>query len=437
MNHWKHAKKYGVLIVLICAALCFWLSQAQGAEMGSFSGKVFEDLNNDGIMDENDPGVAGVTLRLAGKKTGQTFELVTDETGLFTFADLPKDRYVFTAKLPDGLLYARYSRTGGDLRSVFSGETLEREFSVGQGEAVKDKNVGVIQKGALTGKAFLDLNYNGYYDEGEPGYAHVTMEAIKISNGESMGKTETDDDGNFRLEGLRGGDYRLRIILPDDGSIFTIVPENGGENANGAAQRYSRRESAIEPLTLQSGGEASALVGVAMGAKIRGTVFQDADYNGQLDQKEKRISGVQVQAVDENGQTVNHYRFVLSPDSGHFFIDWNYHHYLPFDPLSVIDPVYEEQVTGHAVVRQTFKASGVGTIAGSYVLDGKITRGSKARITRDGEQIFEGPLASLKRFKDDVKEVAAGYECGLVFEGFNDLQEDDMIEVYIMVEVPR
>ena len=103
----------------------------------------------------------------------------------------------------------------------------------------------------------------------------------------------------------------------------------------------------------------------------------------------------------------------------------------------MLDPVYEEQVTGHAVVRQTFKASGVGTIAGSYVLDGKITRGSKARITRDGEQIFEGPLASLKRFKDDVKEVAAGYECGLVFEGFNDLQEDDMIEVYIMVEVSR
>ena len=103
----------------------------------------------------------------------------------------------------------------------------------------------------------------------------------------------------------------------------------------------------------------------------------------------------------------------------------------------MLDPIYEEQVTGHAVVRQIFKASGVGTIAGSYVLDGKITRGSKARITREGEQIFEGPLASLKRFKDDVKEVNAGYECGLVFEGFNDLKEDDMIEIYIMVEVPR
>lgn len=103
----------------------------------------------------------------------------------------------------------------------------------------------------------------------------------------------------------------------------------------------------------------------------------------------------------------------------------------------MLDPVYEEKVIGHAEVRQLFKASGVGTIAGSYVLDGMFQRGCKVRITREGEQIFEGPLASLKRFKDDVKEVKAGYECGLVFEGFNDLQELDLVEAYIMVEVPR
>ena len=103
----------------------------------------------------------------------------------------------------------------------------------------------------------------------------------------------------------------------------------------------------------------------------------------------------------------------------------------------MLDPVYEEKVIGHAEVRQTFKASGVGTIAGSYVLDGKILRGSKARISREGEQIFEGELASLKRFKDDVKEVKAGYECGLVFEGFNDIHEEDQVEIYIMEEVPR
>ena len=103
----------------------------------------------------------------------------------------------------------------------------------------------------------------------------------------------------------------------------------------------------------------------------------------------------------------------------------------------MLDPVFEEKVIGHAVIRQLFKASGVGTIAGSYVLDGKFQRGCSCRITREGEQIYEGPLASLKRFKDDVKEVAAGYECGLVFEKFNDLKEDDVIEAYTMVEVPR
>jgi len=103
----------------------------------------------------------------------------------------------------------------------------------------------------------------------------------------------------------------------------------------------------------------------------------------------------------------------------------------------MLDPEYEEKIIGHAEVRQTFKASGVGVIAGSYVTDGKIIRGCKARITREGTQIFDGPLASLKRFKDDVKEVATGYECGLVFEKFSDLQEFDQVELYMMVEVPR
>ncbi|MDO5390807.1 MAG: translation initiation factor IF-2 [Eubacteriales bacterium] len=103
----------------------------------------------------------------------------------------------------------------------------------------------------------------------------------------------------------------------------------------------------------------------------------------------------------------------------------------------MLDPIFEEQVIGHGEVRQTFKASGVGTIAGSYVLDGRFERNCKVRITREGEQIYEGALASLKRFKDDVKEVKAGYECGLVFEDFNDVKEEDQVEAYIMVEVPR
>ena len=103
----------------------------------------------------------------------------------------------------------------------------------------------------------------------------------------------------------------------------------------------------------------------------------------------------------------------------------------------MLAPTYEEKITGHAIVRQLFKASGVGTIAGCFITDGVVERGSKARITRGDKQIFDGDIASLKRFKDEVKEVKTGFECGMVFEGFSDLQEDDQVEIYKMVEVPR
>ena len=103
----------------------------------------------------------------------------------------------------------------------------------------------------------------------------------------------------------------------------------------------------------------------------------------------------------------------------------------------MLDPIYEEKITGHAEVRSTFKASGVGTIAGCFILDGSVERNCSVRISRNDEQIFEGKLASLKRFKDDVKEVKNGYECGMVFEGWNDIHEGDRIEAYKMVEVER
>ena len=103
----------------------------------------------------------------------------------------------------------------------------------------------------------------------------------------------------------------------------------------------------------------------------------------------------------------------------------------------MLDPVFEEKVLGHAEVRQTFKASGVGTIAGAYIQDGIFERSCSTRLIRDGVVIFDGPLASLKRFKDDVKEVRAGYECGFVFENYNDIKEGDQVEAYKMVEIER
>jgi translation initiation factor IF-2 len=103
----------------------------------------------------------------------------------------------------------------------------------------------------------------------------------------------------------------------------------------------------------------------------------------------------------------------------------------------MLDPVFQEKVIGHAEIRQLFKASGVGTIGGSYVTDGKITRGAQIRIVRDGKVVYDGALETLRRFKDDVREVNSGYECGLLFSKFNDIKEGDVAEAYVMEEIPR
>ena len=103
----------------------------------------------------------------------------------------------------------------------------------------------------------------------------------------------------------------------------------------------------------------------------------------------------------------------------------------------MLGPVYEEKIIGHGEIRQVFKASGIGKIAGSYVTDGIVEKGCTVKITRNDEVLFDGPLASLKRFKDDVKEVREGFECGLVFDSFDDVEEGDLLEFHKQVEVER
>ena len=103
----------------------------------------------------------------------------------------------------------------------------------------------------------------------------------------------------------------------------------------------------------------------------------------------------------------------------------------------MLAPKFQEVVIGHAEVRQTFRVSGVGTIAGCYVQDGKMQRAAQVRIVRDNIVIHEGVLSSLKRFKDDVREVASAYECGMSFEKYNDIKEGDTVEAFVMEEIKR
>jgi translation initiation factor IF-2 len=103
----------------------------------------------------------------------------------------------------------------------------------------------------------------------------------------------------------------------------------------------------------------------------------------------------------------------------------------------MLDPEFAEKILGHAEIRQIFKASGIGTIAGCHVTEGKILRSAQIRIVRDGRVIYDGHLDTLKRFKDDAKEVASGYDCGMTFKNYSDIKENDQIEAYVMEEIPR
>ncbi|MEA4999708.1 MAG: SdrD B-like domain-containing protein [Candidatus Limiplasma sp.] len=272
--------------------------------VGSFAGTVWNDANYNGVLDEGETGVAGVSLKLKGTKTGAVYDLTTDESGAYRFAQLRNDTYVFTADLPDGMLFTRYTQTGGDSRSVFTvdGSSAAREFIVTDAANVSQKNVGIVYGATLTGLAFLDANYNGIYDEGEPPYANVTLELIRNSNEKSMGKAVTDDTGRYTFEGLRPGSYRLRAILPNDGSIFTVVPAQGIGLFNQFVAREGRRENSIPEVAVSNGATVETCVGVAMGATISGVVSLDPKYDGVRGGADKKLSGVRVQLMDADGQ---------------------------------------------------------------------------------------------------------------------------------------
>ena len=289
----------GVLLLLLIGL--FSVSSAESS--GYFTGRVWNDLNNDGLMDDAEPGVEGVTLHLLRSDTGEQLTAVTDNTGTYLFSGLPNDSYTFSVSVPQSMLYARYRKEGGDLRSVFTGEDLNisRSFVVRDTEPQINMNVGLVDSAIIKGMAYLDLNYNGNYDEGEPPYANVTMEVIRNASERSVGKMVTDETGAFFFDTTRSGNYRLRAILPDDGSTFTAVPVNAGFYSNLFAAREGRRENSINSIDVENSMVYEYYVGVALGGRITGTVFLDKNYSGVWESSDSRLSGFTVQLIRADG----------------------------------------------------------------------------------------------------------------------------------------
>ena len=322
------------------------------------------------------------------------------------------------------------------------GIVIEAELDKGRGPVA----TMLVQKGTLHVGDYIAV-----------GASHGKVRAMTNSRGERV--TEALPSTPVQIQGLN--------TVPDAGEIFMAV-ENGKEARTISETYISQGKEKLLADTKQRMSLDDLYSQIQAGNLKELKIIIKADVQGSVEAVKQSLlklsnDEVVIKCIHAGVGAINESDIILASASNAIIIGFNVRPdpvakatadregvdirlykviYNAIEDVSaamkgMLDPVFEEKVIGHAEIRQIFKASGVGNIAGSYVLDGFMERGCRVRISREGEQIFEGDLASLKRFKDDVKEVKTGYECGLVFDGFNDIQEFDIVEAYKMVEVPR
>ncbi len=276
-----------------------------GVKTGYISGRVWLDSNEDGIMNDGEPGLSGCEITLTGERNGQRYTYTTDESGLYEIT-ARIDTYQFSIKGPEGMSFTRPSTVGGLNRSIITTEGVgagEREYALESGTREENLNIGYVPGVILEGVAFLDANYNGLKDDGEELLSGVILELTKSNLAKELGSVVTGQDGSFRFDSLRGGDYDLRAVLPDRNVVFTRVPEGDADYRNEFVQRPGRRESTVT-LSLSSGERYTLGVGAVVPGGISGSVFEDQNYNGLYDGGEKPVSGILVRLLDQDGETV-------------------------------------------------------------------------------------------------------------------------------------
>ncbi len=275
------------------------------AKMIFASGFCWLDADGDGVCREGESRVAGVRITLEGQKNGLWFETTSLEDGTWRIDRVRPGFYTITAYAPDGMMFTRYSKFGGKNRSIFTAEGVskaEKTLDTNDKVSRDDLNIGFMWGSRIVGRCFLDANYNGMYDEGEQPLA-----GVKLAIGKQMLDTEfstvrSGEDGTFVINGLRGNTYKIRAVLPEDGSDFTRVVSD--PLGNHFKARPGRRENYWENYEVGDGVERVLNVGAIYPGSVSGTVYFDNDFSATLNGKEKVVSGFTVSLLDENGETV-------------------------------------------------------------------------------------------------------------------------------------
>ncbi len=278
-----------------------------GVQKGlSVSGTCWLDENADGIMEDSEPRYAGIHITMTGQKNGLFYETWSGEDGNWKVDRVRAGFYDLTVECPEGMMFTRYSKTGGKARSIFTSEGKTRAtktLDTNDSGPVTDQNIGFTQEAGVSGICFLDANYNGLYDEGEEPLAGVKMTAIKQVKDEEVAVTYSGEDGRYFLSGLRSNTYKIRAVLPDDGCNFTAVTDD--PLGNHFEARASRRENFRTDFVVEDGKKYTVNVGAIYYGSVTGTVYLDDDFSATRNGKEKVAQGVSVSLLNAAGETVD------------------------------------------------------------------------------------------------------------------------------------
>ena len=268
------------------------------------SGTCWFETTADGLFKNGEPTLPGVKIELVGVKNGQHYETVSGADGKWCIDNISPAFYDLTVTVPEGMMFARVSNKGGKRSFITKSGTSKasRRVDLNNKESVDNVYIGFTWAGEIHGRCFLDANYNGLYDEGELPMKGVKVTAIKQSKDEEIAVTYSGEDGTYTLTGLRGNTYKMRAVLPDDGSDFTATVSD--PLGNHFKSRPGRRENFWPDFVLNEAETREMNVGVIYPGSITGTVYMDNDFSATLSGKEKIVSGFLVSLVDDRGNVV-------------------------------------------------------------------------------------------------------------------------------------
>lgn len=272
--------------------------------LASITGHYWHDLNNDGLWQEDEPGMPGLRVSIAGVRNGYEAETTTDENGAYTFTRLKTGSYNVTYYVPDGYVFT--VKTSGDIarRSRLTTEANREDsdrIELERGDVLTDRNIGLMTECVIEGVCFLDANYNGVFDEGEPVLPGVELKLSRQSNNVLLQTVVSDENGVYRFDGLRGSTFGIRALLPN-GCTYTVAVDD--PQGNQFPENNGKRERKIANITVEHGGHTRVLLGAIKYGSMTGVLYYDNNFTSAWESGEKIVQGHIITLWNAQGEKV-------------------------------------------------------------------------------------------------------------------------------------